>query len=267
MHTGDRGNRTAEYTKAQDMYGKDRSNLADILLSGKGMYEAPDVPSLEDVEKLYGEVFEDDEPVSIEKRGASTFYPISFAELSGTPAPVRPSEYFSHRGYSEGCGPVGARCGKTCRASSVTAVKGKSVREEKNVNRPGWRAPKRVHSLMVTANEQSKPLIAIFYPKLNEADKAVLRHNFKIFIQEDSPMVRRGAALAFEDFISVVEDEFVRHEFVPMFCDIALDPMEAIKCISIDIAIALAKRLGESPLNESIFKTIEAASGKYLVNI
>lgn len=103
-------------------------------------------------------------------------------------------------------------------------------------------------------------LYPIFYPKLNEADKAVLRHNFKIFIQEDSPMVRRGAALAFEDFISVVEDEFVRHEFVPMFCDIALDPMEAIKCISIDIAIALAKRLGESPLNESIFKTIEAAS-------
>ncbi|XP_076266483.1 uncharacterized protein LOC143200083 [Rhynchophorus ferrugineus] len=96
-----------------------------------------------------------------------------------------------------------------------------------------------------------------FYTKLDDENKNEVRHNFKIFIQDDSSIVRVTAAAIFSDLIDVVEDQYVKEDFIPMFCDMTLDPLESIKAHSIDIGVSLIKRLDESAIDPSFFKSIE----------
>uniref|UniRef100_A0AAR5Q066 TOG domain-containing protein n=2 Tax=Dendroctonus ponderosae TaxID=77166 RepID=A0AAR5Q066_DENPD len=95
------------------------------------------------------------------------------------------------------------------------------------------------------------------YPRLGQTRKAELRNNFKTLIQDDSSMVRKAAAIACVDLVQVVEDTFLEDEFVPIFQDIAQDPMDSVRVGAIDIALALMKRLHEDGLDDVIFKTLE----------
>ena len=79
---GGRGKRAANYKKAQDLFRKDRKCLAEVVLSGRDMYEPPELPSLRDVEDLYGNILEsvspeDNEVISDPKPQCNTFRPIT----------------------------------------------------------------------------------------------------------------------------------------------------------------------------------------------
>ncbi|CAG9760547.1 unnamed protein product [Ceutorhynchus assimilis] len=102
-------------------------------------------------------------------------------------------------------------------------------------------------------------LFSPIYPKLTEEKKPELRNIFINLIQDDSPMVRKATATACISFVEVVEDDFLRSEFILIFQDIAQDPLDLVRIIAIDIAVALIKRLGQDGLAECVFKTIEAA--------
>ncbi|XP_050314354.1 serine/threonine-protein phosphatase 2A 65 kDa regulatory subunit A beta isoform-like isoform X3 [Anthonomus grandis grandis] len=99
------------------------------------------------------------------------------------------------------------------------------------------------------------------YSKLSNDRKSELRNNFKMLIQDDSPMVRKAASMACVKMCDVVEDGSLKSEFVPIFKDIAQDPMDSVRAGTIEIALALIKRLGSECLEEVIFKIIEEASG------
>ncbi|XP_066253195.1 serine/threonine-protein phosphatase PP2A 65 kDa regulatory subunit-like [Euwallacea similis] len=103
-------------------------------------------------------------------------------------------------------------------------------------------------------------LFPYLYPKLSEAKRSELRNNFKTLIQDDSPMVRREAASVCVGFVGVMEEEFLVSEFVPIFQDIAQDPMDSVRVGTIDIALALFKRVKKESLQECIFKTVEDTS-------
>ncbi|XP_050314353.1 serine/threonine-protein phosphatase PP2A 65 kDa regulatory subunit-like isoform X2 [Anthonomus grandis grandis] len=100
------------------------------------------------------------------------------------------------------------------------------------------------------------------YSKLSNDRKSELRNNFKMLIQDDSPMVRKAASMACVKMCDVVEDGSLKSEFVPIFKDIAQDPMDSVRAGTIEIALALIKRLGSECLEEVIFKIIEEASDK-----
>ncbi|XP_066158013.1 serine/threonine-protein phosphatase PP2A 65 kDa regulatory subunit-like [Euwallacea fornicatus] len=103
-------------------------------------------------------------------------------------------------------------------------------------------------------------LFPYLYPKLGEERRSDLRNSFKTLIQDDSPIVRKEAANACVGFVGIVEEEFLVSEFVPIFQDIAQDPMDSVRAGTTDIALALFKRVKKNSLQESVFKTLEDIS-------
>ncbi len=83
-----RGHRASLYKKTQDLWQKKRSALASIILDG-GTVEAlgeGDVPTVGDVEELYGGIFEsvsirDEEPVQSAKSSQPVFVPVTPEEV------------------------------------------------------------------------------------------------------------------------------------------------------------------------------------------
>nr|CAH7730029.1 unnamed protein product [Callosobruchus chinensis] len=94
---GGSGKRASEYKKAQDLYAKNRSGLAEIVLDGRSTYESPELPSLGEVEDLFGGIWEseavtDDGVISDPKVAQKeTFYPISPYDVGTWKAHWQPS--------------------------------------------------------------------------------------------------------------------------------------------------------------------------------
>ncbi|XP_060529075.1 serine/threonine-protein phosphatase 2A 65 kDa regulatory subunit A beta isoform-like [Cylas formicarius] len=103
-------------------------------------------------------------------------------------------------------------------------------------------------------------LFSTCYPRLGDQKKEELRNRFRTLIQDDSSLVRRAAAFACVDFFHCLEIDYVREEFIPILCDIAQDPLDTVRSITIDVALSLTDKLSEVEMNESVFKIIEQAS-------
>ncbi|CAH1995342.1 unnamed protein product [Acanthoscelides obtectus] len=76
---GSSGKRASEYKKAQDLFARDRSGLADIVFGGRSMYEPPKLPTILEVETLFAGIWEspagtDDEAISDPKAATSEFF-------------------------------------------------------------------------------------------------------------------------------------------------------------------------------------------------
>ncbi|KAL1494887.1 hypothetical protein ABEB36_010402 [Hypothenemus hampei] len=103
-------------------------------------------------------------------------------------------------------------------------------------------------------------LFPSIYNKLSDERKVELRNSFKALIQDDSPMVRKAASSACVALVLVVEEDVLEKEFLPIFQDIAQDPMDSVRCGTIEIALALLERSDNDTFQDSIFKTIESSS-------
>ncbi|CAH2014096.1 unnamed protein product [Acanthoscelides obtectus] len=76
---GSSGKRASEYKKAQDLFARDRSGLADIVFGGRSMYEPPKLPTILEVETLFAGIWEspagtDDEAISDPKAATSEVF-------------------------------------------------------------------------------------------------------------------------------------------------------------------------------------------------
>ncbi|KAJ8928289.1 hypothetical protein NQ314_019155 [Rhamnusium bicolor] len=113
-----------------------------------------------------------------------------------------------------------------------------------------------------TSKCSAAALYSTIYSKVNDEKKTELRNSFRVLIQDDSPIVRKVAAINLIDLISCMETECIKNEFIAVFDNISKDPMDSVRVFAVDIAIALAKRLTENEIDEFIFKTIENWAGE-----
>lgn len=86
--TSGRGQRASAYKKAQDLYNKDKTGLADLILNNRNLLADPLAPTMEAVLSHYRTVFvaphhEDTEAYTV-KHSTNAFYPISDEELRAT---------------------------------------------------------------------------------------------------------------------------------------------------------------------------------------
>jgi len=137
--TGGKGNRAAEYKKAQQLYGKNRSALAEIVFTGKRMYDDPVLPTVEDVEALFGGILEspspeDNEPIADRRQSEGTFLPISEADIrAGTSG-------WQHS--APGLDGITVEGVKKLRPAILSAVF--SIILGRNVHPPSWRTSRTV---------------------------------------------------------------------------------------------------------------------------
>ncbi|XP_028138057.1 serine/threonine-protein phosphatase 2A 65 kDa regulatory subunit A alpha isoform [Diabrotica virgifera virgifera] len=101
-------------------------------------------------------------------------------------------------------------------------------------------------------------LFSSIYPKVQEERKAELRHNFRLLSQDESPIVRKEAALGLIDFIALLDKESIKNEFISVFDNISNDNMDSVKATTVKVALAICKILSENEIEESIFKTLES---------
>lgn len=83
---GGTGQRAADYKKAQELYDKNRSSLAELVFSGKSMHDSPDLPTIEDVETLFGGILEaessaDDADIGEVQGSLDTFRPVTIEDV------------------------------------------------------------------------------------------------------------------------------------------------------------------------------------------
>lgn len=106
--------------------------------------------------------------------------------------------------------------------------------------------------------------IALFpsiYPKVKEDKKEELRHNFRLLSQDESPIVRKAAAMGLVELIPLLDKDSIKNEFISVFDNIANDNMDTVRVHSIKAAIVICSRLTESEIEEFIFKTLENLAG------
>ncbi|KAJ8920305.1 hypothetical protein NQ315_011967 [Exocentrus adspersus] len=108
-----------------------------------------------------------------------------------------------------------------------------------------------------TSKCSAAALYSTIYTKVSDGKKAELRNSFRVLMQDDSPIVRKVAAIHLLDLISIIDADTIKNEFIPVFDNLANDPMDSVRVFAVDVALALAKRLTENEIEEFIFKTIE----------
>ncbi|KAJ8940880.1 hypothetical protein NQ318_000617 [Aromia moschata] len=109
-----------------------------------------------------------------------------------------------------------------------------------------------------TSKCSAAALYSAIYSKVKDEKKTELRNSFRTLIQDDSPIVRKTAAINLIDLLTYMETECIKNEFIAVFDNIARDAMDSVRVFAVDVAIALAKRLTENEVEEFIFKTIES---------
>ncbi|CAG9835641.1 unnamed protein product [Diabrotica balteata] len=101
-------------------------------------------------------------------------------------------------------------------------------------------------------------LFSSIYPKVQEEKKVELRHTFRLLSQDESPIVRKEAALGLIDFVALLDKESIKNEFIAVFDNISNDNMDSVKATTVKVALAICKILSENEIDESIFKTLES---------
>ncbi|CAH1967693.1 unnamed protein product [Acanthoscelides obtectus] len=74
-------------------------------------------------------------------------------------------------------------------------------------------------------------LFAVVYPHASEEKKADLRNIYKILIQDDSPIVRRAAAINLLDLIELMDPQHLKDQIVPVLDILAKDSIVRIQSI------------------------------------
>ncbi|XP_057659205.1 serine/threonine-protein phosphatase 2A 65 kDa regulatory subunit A beta isoform-like [Diorhabda carinulata] len=100
-------------------------------------------------------------------------------------------------------------------------------------------------------------LFPIVYSKVKEDKKEDVRHNFRLLSQDDSPIVRKAAAIGLVDLIPLLDKESIKNEFISVFDNIANDNMDSVRVHAIKAAIIICNRLTEIEIEDFIFKTLE----------
>ncbi|CAH1967689.1 unnamed protein product [Acanthoscelides obtectus] len=103
-------------------------------------------------------------------------------------------------------------------------------------------------------------LFAVVYPHASEEKKADLRNIYKILIQDDSPIVRRAAAINLLDLIELMDPQHLKDQIVPVLDILAKDSIDAVRVLAVEVALALCRKLTENDIEELVFKSIESWS-------
>jgi len=107
-----------------------------------------------------------------------------------------------------------------------------------------------------TSRTSACGLFSVAYSKVSPAVKAELRATFRIFCQDDTPMVRRAAASKLGEFARVVEVEWLKADLIPMFVLLAQDEQDSVRLLAVEACVSMAELLQQEDVEQLVMPTL-----------
>lgn len=82
-------------------------------------------------------------------------------------------------------------------------------------------------------------LFYICYPHLNSTEKGEIRQLQSELARDDTPMVRRAAAGNIKNLVSVLEEEYIKSDLLPLFSILIKDDTDSVKINALESCINL----------------------------
>ncbi|KAF2883855.1 hypothetical protein ILUMI_22324 [Ignelater luminosus] len=112
-----------------------------------------------------------------------------------------------------------------------------------------------------TSKSTSTALFSICYPRVSGDIKTDLRNVYRVLCQDDSPLVRRSAAGKLTEFARVLELQYLKDEFIPVFDNFSKDDQDSVRVLAVDVGISIATRLKKKEVEEFILTTLTELCG------
>lgn len=107
-------------------------------------------------------------------------------------------------------------------------------------------------------------MVTELYVLLNDADKAILREIYGRLCRDELPIVRRAAALSFQNFAKLVDSEILCNEFLALLKTLLADESQVIQAIGVEclnsFSVLLKKCNAVSILSTEILPLVKSYS-------
>ena len=92
-----------------------------------------------------------------------------------------------------------------------------------------------------TAKISSTGVYKVAYTKTDPQTQESLRQGFAQLVHDDTPMVRRQAAINLAKFLRVMPPNVVIDEMIPLFQHLASDDQDSVRLLTVEILVAIAE--------------------------
>jgi len=106
-------------------------------------------------------------------------------------------------------------------------------------------------------------LFSTCYEALQDNDRVELRQLYSELSHDDTPMVRRAAAVNLKDMINVVEEQYIKAEFLPIYLALVKDDIDSVKVNAIETTPNVMKYYTKQEFKESVIPVLKNVDPDY----
>ena len=92
-----------------------------------------------------------------------------------------------------------------------------------------------------TAKISATGIYKVAYTKANPSSQEGLRQGFAQLVHDDTPMVRRQAAINLAKFLRAMPPNIVIDEMIPLFQHLAGDDQDSVRLLTVEVLVAIAE--------------------------
>jgi len=106
----------------------------------------------------------------------------------------------------------------------------------------------------------STGLFCAVYPNVSSLNQTMLRQLYVGLCKDDTPMVRRAAAMNFPKFSNIIDPYFVKTEFISVIQTLLADAQDSVKVAAIECSSKLISMLKNEEINAALLPGMKTAS-------
>lgn len=92
-----------------------------------------------------------------------------------------------------------------------------------------------------TAKISATGIYKVAYTKSNPSHQETLRQGFSQLVHDDTPMVRRQAAINLAKFLRAMPPNVVIEEMIPLFQHLAGDDQDSVRLLTVEVLVSIAE--------------------------
>jgi len=105
----------------------------------------------------------------------------------------------------------------------------------------------------------STGLFVAAYPNINTAEQEILRQFYITLCKDDTPMVRRAAAVNFPKFALVLNPSLIKAEFISVIQEMMTDMQDSVKVSAVEAGSKLITQLKNEEVSKSLLSSMKAS--------
>ncbi|ODV89035.1 hypothetical protein CANCADRAFT_27934 [Tortispora caseinolytica NRRL Y-17796] len=109
-----------------------------------------------------------------------------------------------------------------------------------------------------TSRISATHLFAVTYGLVSSSEKPHLLELYETLAHDETPMVRRAAALKFPTLIAQMDASDILSHVLPLFDDYREEDQDSVRLLAVDILVAVAKTTGPASAQEKLFDLLNS---------